>query len=109
MPRIATGVAVTTLGGYYTGSTILSKAMADPYIASDNIHRLQRVRTIYTTRAFQASLFFFSLVELTHWYTRSVNLYGNFFTDGLFASLMCYPVIKDKLRKTWSEARPSYL
>ena len=70
LPRIVTGVSLTTIGGYYTGNTILSKAVMDPYVAAENIHRLQRVRTLYTLKAFQASLFFFSTLELVHQYCR---------------------------------------
>ena len=40
LPRIATGTALTTIGGYYTGTVILGRAQADPYIAMENLHRL---------------------------------------------------------------------
>ena len=66
LPRVATGVFLTTLGGFYTGTTILSKALMDPYIAHENVHRLTRVKSLYTIRAFQASLLFFGSVELVH-------------------------------------------
>ena len=48
VPRIITGTILTTIGGHYTGSVILSKAQSDPYIAAENLHRLRRVRTLYT-------------------------------------------------------------
>ena len=51
-PRIGTGVLITTFGGFYTGTVMLSKATMDPYIAPENVHRLTRVRHLYTVRAF---------------------------------------------------------
>ena len=109
LPRIATSTVLTTIGGYYTGCVILSKAQSDPYIASENLHRLRRVRTLYTVRAFQASLFFFTSVELVHQYFRRQNFYRNYFTDAIMASMMTYPLIKETLRRQWSDIRPPYM
>ena len=109
LPRILTGTALTTAGGYYAGYVILSKAASDPYIATENLHRLSRVRSLYTQRAFQGSLCFFSCIELVHQYCKSQDLYRNYFTDGAVSALMTYPVIRETLRRTWSAFRPPYL
>jgi len=98
LPRVATGALLTTIGGYYTGTVVLSKALMDPYIAEENIHRLKRVRSLYTVKALQGSLLFFTGVELVHKYCSETNFYQNFFTDGALACLCTYPAIRHSLK-----------
>lgn len=109
LPRIGTGVLLTTIGGYYAGTVILERALMDPYLASENVHRLKRVRHLYTVKAFQGSLLFFSGLELVHRYCKETNTYRNFFTDGLIASLCVYPAIRHSLKQSWGQFRPAYL
>ena len=71
----------------------------DPYIAAENIHRLQRVRTLYSVKAFQVSLLFFTTLEFVHHYAKKQNLYRNHFTDGVMTACLTYPVMRECLRR----------
>ena len=109
LPRIASGAMLTTMGGFYTSTIVLDKALMDPYLANENVQRLRRVRHLYTSKAFMGSLLFFAGVELVHKYCLETNLYRNYFTDSLGAALLLYPAARHSLRRNWSEFRPSYL
>ena len=81
----------------------------DPYLAAENIYRLRRVRFLYTLKALQGSVLFFSCVELVQKYCRETNLYHNFFTDSVLASIFSYTAIRHSLKQSWAVFRPVYL
>ena len=88
VPRILTGVALTTIAGGCTGQVLKDIAVSD-FVLGESV-KLRGIRKPWLVCSAVSGFAFFATIELANAYFNKTNIYHNFATDAATATIPTY-------------------